>query len=65
MQNMFVFSFEKLVKDFRNNESVAVALLNYYEFHILPLVNPDGYEYTHTTVDSFIIYFRFFGIFSS
>ena len=31
---------------FRHQGS-ADALLNYYEFHILPLVNPDGYEYTH------------------
>ena len=23
-------------------------LLNHYDFYIMPLVNPDGYEYTHT-----------------
>ena len=41
---------KKLIKDYRANDRVAVDLLNYYEFHILPLINPDGYEYTHTTV---------------
>jgi len=27
----------------------ADSLLNYFEFHILPVLNPDGYEYSHTT----------------
>ena len=28
----------------------ADSLLNYFEFHILPLLNADGYEYSWTTV---------------
>lgn len=26
------------------------ALLEYNDYHIIPVSNPDGYEYTHTTV---------------
>jgi murein tripeptide amidase MpaA len=33
----------------QHSKNPASSLLNYFEFHILPLVNPDGYEYTHTT----------------
>jgi carboxypeptidase A2 len=44
-----VWFMDRLIKDYRANDNVAVDLLNYYEFHILPLVNPDGYEYSHTT----------------
>ncbi|RNA22669.1 carboxypeptidase A1-like [Brachionus plicatilis] len=44
-----VWFIDRLIKDFRNSDPVATDLLNYYEFHILPIVNPDGYEYTHST----------------
>ena len=45
-----VYMINKLVTDFNNNVAVARDLLNYFEFHILPVVNPDGYEYSHTVV---------------
>ena len=45
-----ILNFLKLLKDYRNNDAVVVSLLNYYEFHILPVANPDGYENTHTLV---------------
>ena len=39
-----------MINEYRNNDSIVVGLLNKYEFHILPLVNPDGYEYSWTTM---------------
>lgn len=53
-----IWIINKLVKGYQNFESEVVSLLNYYEFHIMPLQNPDGYEYSHTTViDKMIILF--------
>ncbi len=42
-----VWIIDNLINHHRKNP--VDSLLNYFEFHILPLVNPDGYEYTHTT----------------
>ncbi|CAF0850217.1 unnamed protein product [Brachionus calyciflorus] len=44
-----VYFIDRLIKDFRNGDQMATNLLGYYEFHILPIVNPDGYEYSHST----------------
>jgi murein tripeptide amidase MpaA len=38
-----------LVDGYLNNNAAVVALLTKYDFYILPVVNPDGYEFTHTT----------------
>jgi len=40
---------DRLLKDFRNGDANIVKLLNHYELHVLCLVNPDGYEHSHTT----------------
>jgi len=37
------------VTEYNSNDPTTVALLNYFEIHIMPVVNPDGYEYSHTT----------------
>lgn len=39
----------KLTSEYSNNTDIK-SLVDSYDWHILPLVNPDGYEYTHTTV---------------
>jgi len=44
-----VWIIDKLISEYRANNAVTVALLQYYEIHVLPVVNPDGYEYSHTT----------------
>lgn len=44
-----VWIIDKLVSEYNSNVAATVALLNYFEFHVLPVVNPDGYEYSHTT----------------
>jgi len=44
-----IWFIDRLIRDYRENDPVAVDLLNYYEFHILPVYNADGYEYTFTT----------------
>lgn len=44
-----IWIIDTLIKEYRSGDSVANDLLKYYEFQILPLVNPDGYEYAHTT----------------
>jgi murein tripeptide amidase MpaA len=37
-----------LIDGYLNNNAVVLALLNKFAFYILPVVNPDGYEFTHT-----------------
>ena len=37
-------------RSFNDGDSDMQAILGKYEIHILPLVNPDGYEYSHSTV---------------
>ncbi len=44
-----IWIINNLINEHRANASQS--LLNYFEFHILPLHNPDGYEYTHTTYE--------------
>ena len=43
-----VYIINKLVEGYKNNDKTIVSLLSYFEFHILPLQNPDGYEYSQT-----------------
>lgn len=38
-----------LVDGYLNNDAVVIALLTKFDFYVLPVVNPDGYEFTHTT----------------
>ncbi|CAF0747937.1 unnamed protein product [Brachionus calyciflorus] len=44
-----VYIMEKLIDSYKNNDLDVVRLLNYYEIHIMPVANPDGYEYSITT----------------
>lgn len=48
-----LFVAEKLASGYSSDPTIK-RLLDHYDFYILPLANPDGYEYTHTRV-SFII----------
>lgn len=43
-----IFTISILLNEFKNNDPETVAIFNKYQIHILSLVNPDGYEYTHT-----------------
>lgn len=44
-----VYMIENLIKEYKAGVQSTVALLDKYEFHILPVLNPDGYEYSHTS----------------
>ncbi|CAF0839173.1 unnamed protein product [Brachionus calyciflorus] len=44
-----IWTINKLVTGYNDFDPAIVSLLNYFEFHIMPLHNPDGYEYSHTT----------------
>ena len=62
--NLIIFSLLsvddfKLFKEYDNSDPLVIKLLNKYEFHIMPLANPDGYEYSHTTVSEFILFIQF------
>jgi len=50
----------QLVKDFRANDQTAVDLLNTYAFHVMPIANPDGYDYTFTGVTTILFKSRQF-----
>jgi len=43
-----VWIIDKLTTEYAANNAITVALLNYFEIHILPVVNPDGYEWSRT-----------------
>lgn len=38
-----------LVDGWNNNVAAVRNILNAYDFYILPVLNPDGYEFTHTS----------------
>ena len=40
---------DKLVSDYLSDDPFTQALLNAIDVYIVPIVNPDGYVYTHTT----------------
>jgi len=44
-----IWMIDQMHRSFNDGDSDMQAILAKYEIHILPLVNPDGYEYTHTT----------------
>jgi len=44
-----IYFIDKLIREYNLAESVTTSLLDHYEFHILPVHNPDGYEYTQIT----------------
>lgn len=44
-----IYFISKLISDYRSNDPTVRSLLSKYEFHILPMVNPDGYDYTWNT----------------
>lgn len=41
---------QQLVNGAKNNDAAIVALLKKFDFYIVPVINADGYEYTHTNV---------------
>ena len=36
------------MKDYNEGNPSARSILGYFEIHIIPVLNPDGYEYTFT-----------------
>ena len=44
---------QQLVDRYNSNDAVALDLLSYFDFYIVPVINVDGYEYTHTNVSIF------------
>ena len=49
---------DHLIGDYKKGDSTVRYLLKNFDFFIVPVVNPDGYEYTHTTVSIyFVCYF--------
>lgn len=48
---------QQLVNKYNNNDQVIKELLNHYDFYIVPVINADGYEFTHTNASKSM--FRF------
>ena len=46
----------KLRQGWNDGDAQVLRILNHYEIHIIPLLNPDGYEYSQTTVKTLIKY---------
>ena len=37
-----------IMSELLNNADNHANILNEYDFYLMPIINPDGYEYTHT-----------------
>ena len=37
-----------IVTELLNNADEHADILDKFDFYVMPLINPDGYEYTHT-----------------
>jgi murein tripeptide amidase MpaA len=44
-----MYMINKFLTDYQKGDPHVTQLLGHYEVHIMPMVNPDGYEYSHTT----------------
>ncbi len=44
-----MFVLDSLLQGYKAGDAASISLLNSFEFAILPLVNPDGYEYSRTS----------------
>lgn len=42
-----IWMINKFMSEYKSGDQATVDLLNHYEIHVLPLLNPDGYEYSH------------------
>lgn len=49
-----LYAIQKLVVDVTESD-----LLNNYDWIVMPVANPDGYEWSRTNVSAFIDYFKF------
>lgn len=58
-----VYFIDKLVNDYNSGNDLARELLGYYEIHVIPVLNPDGYEYSHTNVRTKFIHFSYKNLF--
>ena len=47
-----LYIIEQLIDDYKNGDKDVNSLLKKFDFLIVPVVNPDGYEYSHTKVIS-------------
>ena len=45
---------EKIIEEHITKDPITKKILDKYEIHIMPLVNPDGYEYTWTDVSAWL-----------
>ncbi len=45
---------QQLVDGYKSNNAEIVNLLTTFDFHIVPVLNPDGYYFSHTNVCLFI-----------
>ncbi|CAG5131242.1 unnamed protein product, partial [Candidula unifasciata] len=40
---------EKMLQDYQSREPTAKLMLDKYDWFVVPVTNPDGYQYSHTT----------------
>ena len=45
-----LYTTEQLIKEFKNGNNLVRSLVKNFDFLIVPVVNPDGYEWSYTRV---------------
>lgn len=50
-----LFTIKSLIDGYLNNEEAVLKIFEKYDVFALPVVNPDGYVYSHTTVIILVI----------
>lgn len=45
-----VYLMDRFITDYNNDDDLTVKLLDQFEIHILPVFNPDGYEYSFKVI---------------
>ena len=58
-----LYIIEHLIDDYNNGDKDVKSLLKTFDFFIVPVVNPDGYEYSHTKVSLTEIKIIFLSVF--
>ena len=53
VDSVSLYFFKQLITGYNTQDATITSLLTTFDWYIVPVANPDGYEYSHTTGVSF------------